>query len=269
MTTDTFTLRFIESHPEDAASALETINHEDMCDYIQSLSAKYAALIIRHLTPISASSCLARIPLNKVFPVLKLLPVNTACLLIRRMPSDKQKDIINHPSLPRSIKRSIHYPAETVGAIMDTDAMVLPARYTAREARIHLKKHSGIIYNRIFVTDDNQVLKGFIELKEIMFANSKVSLTQLVRRPNIKISVRDRVETIVPMTTMQQSGIFPVVDHKNRLMGVLTNETLKKAQLEHDGAILDEESVTNDLLDIFDAFCDTFDDFLIDRNQLK
>jgi len=269
MKPDRFSLQYIESHPEDAASSLEGINHEDMCEYIESLSIKHAALIIQNLTPISGSSALARLPLDSVIPILTRLPANQATLLIRRIPSEKKKEITTLPGLPGFIKRSLRYPEDTVGAIMDTDALVLPARFTISQARKHMKKYTARIHNRIFVTDEQQVLRGFIELKEIMFARSKTALAQLARRPNIKLSVRDRLESVAVETATQHTEVFPVVDHANHLMGVVTNRNLRQAIAELQGSTVSDQEVTNDLLEILDVISNVAADFLIDKDNIN
>ena len=262
MKPDKFTLHYIESHPEDAASSLEGINHEDMCEFIASLPVRYAAFVIQHLTPISSSSALARLPLDIVVPILSRLPADQASALIRRLPSDKISEISSLPGLPGYIKRSLRYQADTVGAIMDTDNLVLPLRFTISEARKHMKKHTAKIQNRVFVTDEQQQLKGFVELKELMFANYKVALSQLVRRPNIKLSVRDRLEAIAVDTVMRQTEILPVVDHTNRLMGVVTSKDLQQAIAELSGNITSAGAVTNDFLEILDVISNTCSDLL-------
>ena len=269
MKPDSFSLHYIESHPADAASSLEAINLEDMCEFIETLSVKHAALVIQHLTPISGSSALARLPLDSIIPILTRLPANQATSLIRRIPSEKKKDITTLPGLPGFIKRSLRYPEDTVGAIMDTDAVVLPARFTVREARKHMKKHTARIYNRIFITDDQQVLRGFVELKEIMFASYKTALTQMARRPNIKLSVRDRLEAVAAETASQQTEVFPVIDHANHLMGVVTSRDLRQAIAELQGSNISEQGVTNDLLEILDVISTVCGDLLIDKDNIN
>ena len=269
MKPDRFTLHYIESHPADAASSLESINHEDMCDFIESLSIRHAALVIQHLTPISGSSALARLPLDSVIPILTRLPANQATSLIRRIPSEKKKDITTLPGLPGFIKRSLRYPEDTVGSIMDTDALVLPARFTVREARKHMKKYTARIYNRIFVTDEQQVLRGFVELKDIMFASYKTALAQMARRPNIKLSVRDRLESVAAEAVAQQTEVFPVVDHANHLMGVLTSRDLRQAIADLEGSDISEQAVTNDLLEILDVVSNVCADLFIDKENIN
>ena len=269
MKPDKFTLHYIEFHPEDAASSLESINHEDMCEFIASLSVRQAALVIQHLTPISSTSVLARLTLDIVIPILSRLPANQASALIRRLPSDKITEIISLPGLPGYIRRSLRYPPDTVGAVMDTDSVVLPIRFTVSEARKHMKKHTAKIQNRIFVTDEEQQLKGFVELKEVMFANYKVALSQLVRRPNIRLSVRDRLEAIATDMLMQQTEIFPVVDHTNRLMGVVTSRDLQQAIAELSGDTINAEAVANDFLEILDVLSNTCSDLLSHNDKVN
>ena len=269
MNPDRFSLKYIESHPEDAALSLEGINHEDMCEFIESLSIKHAALVIQHLTPISGGSALARLPLDSVIPILTKLPANQATSLIRRIPSEKKKEIVTLPGLPGFIKRSLRYPEDTVGAIMDTNALVLPARFSVREARKHMKKYTARIHNRIFVTDDQQVLRGFVELKEIMFASYKTALAQMARRPNVKLSVRDRLEAVAAETATQHTEVFPVVDHANHLMGVVTNRDLRTAIAELQGSDVTEQAVTNDILEILDAISNVAADILVDKDNIN
>jgi magnesium transporter len=113
-----------------------------------------------------------------------------------------------------------------------------------------MKKHKAKIQNRIFVTDEQQQLKGFVELKEIMFAHPKVALSQLVRRPNITLSVRDRLDAIAADIIKQQTEILPVVDHTNRLMGVITIRELQQAMSGRSGDGMDAGVATNDFLEV-------------------
>lgn len=262
MKPDKITLHYIESHPEDAASSLEGINHEDMCEFIASLTVRHAALIIQHLTPISGASVMARLPLDIVVPILSQLPANQATAMIRRLPVDKIAEVTTLPGLPGYIRRSLRYPQDTVGAIMDSDNLVLPVRFTVREARKHMKKYTAKIQNRIFVTDEQQLLKGFVELKEIMFASHKVALSQLARRPNIKLWARERLEAIATDVVMQQAEIYPVIDHTNKLLGVVTSKDLRQAIAELPGSVIDAGAVANEFLEIIDVIGNACTDLL-------
>jgi Mg/Co/Ni transporter MgtE len=256
MNPDRFSLYYIEAHPEDAATALEGLNHEDLAAYLAALPVRHAALVVQHLTPISGAGVLALAPLGAATAILSALPAHQATALLRRVPDEKCHEILNQAELPAYIKRALRYPGDTVGAIMDADCLSLSDRFTVREARKLLKRHQAKIQNRLFVIDEHQQLKGFVELKEIMFAGHKTALAQLTRRPNIKLSARDRLVTAAGETAAEQTEVFPVVDQANRLMGVLTRKELQQTMAELAGDAIDVRAAGNDFLEVLDAIGD-------------
>lgn len=267
MSADQFSQRFLEAHPEEAAHALELLDEETVNSFISSLPQPQAARLLQYLTPIRACRHFIKIPTDQAVQTLKRLPSNYAAALIRRMPKEARERFTLHPGVGGAVKTLLRFPNGSAGSIMDSEPLVLKKNFSVRESRKYIKKYATAVQGIIFITNDKQLLEGYIDARELLLANDDVPISRLIRPVYHRLSVRERLDAVLDAPFWQDSEILPVVDRDGKLMGVLTKQLLLKATSEKEGLAGGIEQPDNILLDLAETFWIAMADLLFTKSE--
>lgn len=112
----------------------------------------------------------------------------------------------------------------TVGEVMLNKAVSITPEKSLREA-IKLMREKRV--DTLLVTDDSNVLKGFIDVETMEKMRGKVSSVGDILNPNV-ISVNQKTQLRNILQRILKLGLkyVPVVDDDNRLVGILTRASL-------------------------------------------
>ncbi|WP_270789047.1 betaine/proline/choline family ABC transporter ATP-binding protein [Enterococcus diestrammenae] len=112
----------------------------------------------------------------------------------------------------------------TVGEVMLNKAVSITPEKSLREA-IKLMREKRV--DTLLVTDDSNVLKGFIDVETMEKMRGKVSSVGDILNPNV-ISVNQKTQLRNILQRILKRGLkyVPVVDDNNRLVGILTRASL-------------------------------------------
>ena len=221
MAADPIVQRFIEKHADNVARLLESVDRDDMRDFLATLSTDQAAGIVRHLGRRSACHYLAALETEQAVDLIKLLPIQYAAALVRDMPAPKKKALLAGEGVPYRIRTSLRYPKSSVGAEMDGNPVTLNEGMTVKQARTFLKKNQEHITDTLFVTGSEQQFVGVIALKDLLFADNTVKITQVCKPPVHRLSPRESLISVGSYPAWQQVSTLPVVERGGRLSGVL------------------------------------------------
>ena len=227
MVPDPVVQRFIEKHADNVARLLEFAEPDEMRAFMATLSIEQAARIVRNLDRRSASHYLATLELGQAVEIIKILPAEYAAALIRDMPAAERKALLAREGVPYRIRTSLRYPKGSVGAEMDSNPVTLNEGMTVKQARAFLKKHRERIADTLFITGSEQQFAGVLALKELLFADNTVKITQLCKPPVQRLSPREALISVGRYPAWQQVSALPVVERGGRLSGVLHRDRLE------------------------------------------
>jgi len=134
------------------------------------------------------------------------------------------------------------YEAETAGRIMTTEYISLQRGMTAEQALDKVRKQAAdkeTIYT-LFVTDGKKKLEGVLTLKELLVADVKDIIGEIMSKRTISVSTDTDQEEVAK--TLQELDLLaiPVVDKEERLVGIVTID---------DAVDILQEEVTEDIFD--------------------
>lgn len=229
MATDPVVQRFIEKHADNVARLLESVDPDEMRDFMATLSAKLAASVVCHLDRRSACHYLAMLSTGQAVEIVKLLPVQYAAALVRDMPAPEKKALLASKSVPSRIKTILRFPKGSVGAEMDGNPVALNEGMTVKQARAFLKKYRDHISDTLFVTGSEQQFVGVIALKDLLFADQTADVAQMCKPPIHRLSPREALVSAGNHPVWRQVSVLPVVDRGGRLAGVLHRDKVQDA----------------------------------------
>ena len=122
------------------------------------------------------------------------------------------------------INELLKYPEDSAGSIMTTEFIDLKEDMTAEEALKRVRKigvDSETIYT-CYVLSSERILKGIINIKDILLSKKETKIGTLMETNIISVNTLEDQEDVAKKFDKYDFYALPVVDHENRLVGIIT-----------------------------------------------
>ena len=129
------------------------------------------------------------------------------------------------------IRMLLSCPEGSAGSLMTTEYASLPADISAGEAIARLRSQapdSESIYY-IYVLDPERKLVGFVSLRDLILARPTALVSELMQRDVISVRMDEPSEQVVEKLARFDFIAIPVVDDRNRLVGIVTHDDVLDA----------------------------------------
>ena len=129
------------------------------------------------------------------------------------------------------IRMLLSCPEDSAGSLMTTEYASLPGDITAGEAIARLRSQapdSESIYY-IYVLDPERKLVGFVSLRDLILARPTALVADLMQRDVISVRVEEPKDRVVQKLARFDFIAIPVVDDRNRLVGIITHDDVLDA----------------------------------------
>jgi CBS domain-containing protein/sporulation protein YlmC with PRC-barrel domain len=193
---------FKELEPEHASDTLEEVEPRVQRELIHAIEKRYAAQLITAMSPAQAADLLATLPTAEAEELMKLIDADSAAK-VQKIIEQHDENILLF-STQKYIK--VRETTRVSGVMGDF-------RRTARDMDI-------IMY--VYVTDEQDVLKGVVDLRELIAADPDQSLGQIMTENVIALNPDDTLSDAVDMFARYSFRAVPVTDEHNRLMAVVS-----------------------------------------------
>jgi len=198
---------FKELDPQHASDTLEEVEPRVQRELIHSIEKRYAAQLITAMSPAQAADLLATLPTAEADELLQHLDRDSATRV--------QKIIEQHDEniLLFSTRKYIKMPEETrVSAVMDD------FRKLARDMDI-------ITY--VYVVDDQDLLKGVVDLRALIAAEPQQTLGQIMNENVITLAPDNTLSDAVDTFERYGFRALPVADDASRLVAVVSYNDIR------------------------------------------
>lgn len=268
MSVNSVSLHFLTEHPKEAARALEEFSVEQLSEYLESQPASVVAELFKHIIPSIAADCLRHMPLEKSAPVISHLGIDRATLLLRRMKSGLRVQFIRamSPVFANMARLVLRYPEGTVGRVMNPHVFTVYQEMDNEEVLNAVKMSEHLFQNVIFVIDEEQHLKGIVELKQLLTANPSETMKNLMRPPGDTVPARSSIRMITRHKHWNTTEYFPVADHLGSFIGILQRADVYK-NLDLEQAASGDEEFAGTALALAELFWDTCANLLAPEYQ--
>ncbi|HSE87195.1 MAG TPA: CBS domain-containing protein [Candidatus Binatia bacterium] len=220
---------FLESHPRDGAVILERLPAEEAAAFLEKTPPELAARVFEPMAPLAATGCLARLSPQCAVAILTALPLNAAAGLLRRLDASvRERTLAYAPAdLSMSLRRLLHYPERTAGALMEPEALALPGDIRIGEARARVRHAPHSLLSYLYVVDREQRLIGVLTLRELMLASPKTMLSSVMRSPVLRLPAHADFAAMAAHPGWRDFHVLPVVDESGAFVGVIRYEKLR------------------------------------------
>jgi Mg/Co/Ni transporter MgtE len=134
----------------------------------------------------------------------------------------------------QALRRALRYPEGTAGALMDAGVMALPDDITTTDARVRIRREAAEALHYVYVVDRGGRLVGVVGLSELLRTSRRTAIRAAMRQEVERLQVWMLTAAVRAHAAWGSFHALPVVDEKDRLVGVLRYRTLKRLEREVD-----------------------------------
>ncbi len=222
--------RFFESDPVAAAHSLETMNEEESAMALKALPAPILAQAFRHLQAKQAAVLLKEVPPDLFKQVAEKLDPQQGASILLSLPKNVRTLFLENLSekAKREIQDILTYPESSAGRIMTTDFLAFRTEVKVGDAvqKIRSLAHQNVSASYTYVVDGENHLMGVVNMRDLLVASSDDPLEAITRRGVFSVNCFMDREDVANELSKRNYFAVPVVDHENRLLGVIKAEQL-------------------------------------------
>lgn len=221
---------------EEIKRLITQVNHADIADLLVTLSFDVQVKLIEYLP--HAAYVFEFLSLEQQLQIAEQLPKSQLIQLISEMHSDDGTDLFK--ALPlhlqqdvyvqlnshkqQQIKKLAQYAEESAGAIMSSDFLTLSPSLTMTQAIEQIRQQASdreTLY-LIYITDQASKLLGIVSLREIILAEPKQMLGEMMTTDLVVGYVDEDQESIAQKLSHYDFIALPIIDLEQHLLGIVT-----------------------------------------------
>ena len=215
-----------EMTAQDAAEYLGYVEPEILPKVFRLLKKATAAEIFPELDSELQETIISAITDSELSKLVEELFIDDTVDILEELPASVVSRILKaaKPDTRAEINRFLNYPQGSTGSVMTSEFISVLSHMTVSEAIERIKKtgkDKETIYV-VYVTDKARVLKGFIELKDLIFSEREEIIENIMESAIISATTHDDKEIAAALISKYDLLALPVVDKESRLVGIVT-----------------------------------------------
>ena len=212
-------------HPSDLADILEDLGKKSSMSVFSALDEEKAADVLEELETQTQIHIIENLPVNKAADVLEKMPADEAADILDELEDEKAEMLLKEMDIESSqeVRELLEYDDDLVGSIMTTDYLSFSASKTVEEVLQELrfkKPEASELYN-LFVTETNDELIGTFNLRDLVLAEPKLSVSQIMKSEPVFLFDDQKTRAIAEIVSKYNLLAVPVVDRNNLLQGMV------------------------------------------------
>ena len=215
-----------EMKSADISAILDDLNKEEAVIVFRLLSKEKAGMTFSYMETDMREKLIQNLTDSELKSVLDELFMDDTVDLIEEMPSNVVTRILRtvNRNDRKIINELLKYPDDSAGSVMTTEFIDLRENMTIEQALDRIRKigtDSETIYT-CYVLDKDRILKGIIDIKDILLAKEDSLIHDLMETNIISVNTLEDQEEVAKAFDKYDLYALPVVDHENRLVGIIT-----------------------------------------------
>jgi magnesium transporter len=212
-------------HPSDLADILEDLGNKSSMSVFSALDEEKAADVLEELEMKAQIHIIENLPLNKAADVLEKMPADEAADILDELEDEKAEMLLGEmdEESSREVRDLLEYDDNLVGSIMTTDYLSFSASVTVEDVLRDLrekKPEASELYN-LFVTESNEELIGTFNLRDLVLAEPKLTINQIMKSEPVFLFDDQKTRAIAEIISKYNLLAVPVVDRNKLLQGMV------------------------------------------------
>ncbi|PJZ55333.1 magnesium transporter [Leptospira adleri] len=247
------------NHPADIAEVLEKLEEDEVFYVFKRCDSELQSSILVEFDEEFQADLISRLQMKEISPILENMETDELSSLISEFPKDKAEEILNSIDQEDSsqIRKQLTFREYTAGRLMNTVFASAVETDTVRKAIIKLRKiarDTDDIYH-LYLTDENNVLKGYVKLKNLFLAPLNTKVSRLMKTGFTSIHYDTDQEEVAKIFRKYDLVSAAVVDDLGRILGRITVDDILDIVHEEAsedilrlGGVSEEEKLTSSVL---------------------
>ena len=218
--------------------ALNMLNEVDIAEYLETLDNEKMLVVFRLLPKDISAEVFSYMDNDLRTRIMEAMDDTEAMRLIDDMFIDDAVDFLEE--LPagvvkrmlqgcdekkrQMINQFLRYPENSAGSIMTIEYMDFHLGTTVGQAMAEIRR-TGIdkeTINTLYIIDENRKLLGTVGLRKLLLASDDMQVQELMNTQTIFVHTTDDQEVVADTVRKYDLLSIPVVDHEERLVGIIT-----------------------------------------------
>ena len=252
---ESFTLRFIQTHPADAARMLEALDASSLVRLMMALPPAAAATVLGHMSPDARSSCIRSMG-DAAAPVVEHLPVAVAVPALRALDAAACRRLLR--ALPKLVSvpmgLALRYPEGTVGALLDPQAATVHRDMTLKETVQIARRAPELLRRYVYVLGERQELVGVLDVRECLLGSRSAPVRDLMHPGPVFLRASTSIAEAAADAAWSRFDVLPVVGRSRVFNGVLRRRVLEAAREAGRGAKGPAASLPGAVMDLANLY---------------
>lgn len=217
--------RLRDIHHEDVADILEELSHEDRINIFGTLDSKSAANALAATEPRVQRELLSTISNERITEIFSHLSPAEIAQIISELPHEDSEELqrILRPELASKVHEIITQHDAPASALAMQHFLGFPGDLTVDEAftRFRREARGADVTMYIYVIDSGQHLRGVVDINELLQADSKSKLEEIMTQNVVSVSPTARRGEIEALFLRYRFRAIPMVDESHKILGVI------------------------------------------------
>ena len=225
----------------DIAQELEEVDEELTVKVFRTMPKDTAAEVFAYLSADVQQSVIEAITDREIGGIIDELFVDDAVDFLEEMPANVVKRVLaTVPEGKRDvINQLLQYPEDSAGSIMTIEYVDLKKNLTVRDAFNYIR-NTGVDKETIYtcyVIDTDRKLLGTVSVRTLLLAREEEMIGDIMEKGTISATTMMDKQSLANDFTRYGLLAMPIVDHEQRLVGIVTVD---------DALTVQEEEATED-----------------------
>ena len=216
----------INENPIDIADVFEDFPKEKYLIIFKLLPKDFSSEVFSYLSPEKQQEVIENITDDEIKFIVEDMYLDDTVDFIEEMPANIVDKILKNTSSDKRklINQILKYPENSAGSVMTVEYISFKDNYTVKQAidyyrKVAIDKEETDI---CFVTDTKKKLVGIISLKTLILSKDDSYIQDEMDTNFVSVLTLDDQEEIAALFRKYDLTTMPVVDHEDRLVGVIT-----------------------------------------------
>lgn len=216
----------INENPIDIADVFEDFPKEKYLIIFKLLPKDFSSEVFSYLSPEKQQEVIENITDDEIKFIIEDMYLDDTVDFIEEMPANIVDKILKNTSSDKRklINQMLKYPENSAGSVMTVEYISFKDNYTVKQAieyyrKVAIDKEETDI---CFVTDTKKKLVGIISLKTLILSKDDSYIQDEMDTNFVNVLTLDDQEEIAALFRKYDLTTMPVVDHEDRLVGVIT-----------------------------------------------
>lgn len=220
--------RLLAYHERDIAAALEILSAEERSRLYHILNVETLAGILEYAE--DQTAYMSEISIQKRIAVLSQFEITEMAEYIRNMDKTDRATILEllGDDLKAQVVLLNSFAEDEIGSKMTTNYVAIQYNITVKQALRELIDQAADNDNisTIYVLDENKMLFGAIDLKDLIIAREGTPLETIIMTSYPYVYANEQIDDCLGRIKDYSEDSIPVLDSDNKLIGALTSQNI-------------------------------------------